>query len=104
LPGYLKAFNVAINPQKLNEITDGNYPRKIDEYLAMGKPVVATYTQTMEYFRDHVSLASDIDSWIASIEMELDNNSLTKSQHRKSFAAGHTWENNAKNIFELVGQ
>lgn len=104
LPGYLKAFNVAINPQKLNEITSGNYPRKIDEYLAMGKPVVATHTQTMEYFKEHVSLASDIDGWIASIETELDNNSPTKSQHRKSFAAGHTWENNVKTIFELVGQ
>lgn len=38
LPRYLMAFDVALNPQKLNEVTIGNYPRKIDEYLAMGKP------------------------------------------------------------------
>ncbi|MFH1161113.1 MAG: glycosyltransferase, partial [bacterium] len=42
LPGYVQALDVAINPQVYNEITRGNYPRKIDEYLAMGKPVVAT--------------------------------------------------------------
>jgi glycosyltransferase involved in cell wall biosynthesis len=41
LPEYIKAL-MYINPQLLNETTKGNYPRKIDEYLAMGKPVVAT--------------------------------------------------------------
>ncbi|MGB0178208.1 MAG: glycosyltransferase, partial [Owenweeksia sp.] len=35
---YLKGFDVALNPQKFNEVTIGNYPRKIDEYLAMGCP------------------------------------------------------------------
>ncbi len=30
LPSYLNHFDVALNPQKLNEVTIGNYPRKID--------------------------------------------------------------------------
>jgi len=42
LAAYIKGFDVALNPQKVNEITDVNYPLKIDEYLAMGKPTVAT--------------------------------------------------------------
>ncbi|HOI32780.1 MAG TPA: glycosyltransferase family 1 protein, partial [Bacteroidales bacterium] len=29
LPSYLNYFDVALNPQKLNEVTIGNYPRKI---------------------------------------------------------------------------
>jgi teichuronic acid biosynthesis glycosyltransferase TuaH len=32
LPNYVKAFDVAINPQLTNDLTIGNYPRKIDEY------------------------------------------------------------------------
>ncbi|HAI83429.1 MAG TPA: glycosyl transferase family 1, partial [Chitinophagaceae bacterium] len=47
LPEYVAAFDVCINPQLLNEVTIGNYPRKVDEYLAMGKPVVATQTEAM---------------------------------------------------------
>jgi hypothetical protein len=35
----------------LNETTKGNYPRKIDEYLAMGKPVVATKTIAMDILK-----------------------------------------------------
>ena len=68
LPSYLKAFDVAINPQILNEVTVGNYPRKIDEYLAMGKPTVATRTEAMEYFSDFVSLAEDKDEWVEAID------------------------------------
>ena len=58
VPRYIAGFDVCINPQSLNEITAGNYPRKIDEYLAMGKPVVATDTEAMEYFREYVYLGT----------------------------------------------
>jgi glycosyltransferase involved in cell wall biosynthesis len=51
LPEYIKASDVCINPQLLNETTKGNYPRKIDEYLAMGKPVVATKTIAMDILK-----------------------------------------------------
>ncbi len=30
LPGFIKCFDVAINPQLINDATIGNYPRKID--------------------------------------------------------------------------
>ena len=36
LAKYIARFDVAINPQITNEVTIGNYPRKIDEYLYMG--------------------------------------------------------------------
>src|SRR5690606_29560760 len=57
LPAYIKSFDVCINPQTLNILTIGNYPRKIDEYLAVGKPVVATATEAMKEFEDYVFLA-----------------------------------------------
>ncbi|MBI9067953.1 MAG: glycosyltransferase [Salinivirgaceae bacterium] len=100
LPSYLNAFNLAINPQKVNEVTIGNYPRKIDEYLAMGKPVVATHTEAMEYFKDYVSLAKSKNDWLIAIDEELriDNKYLQKQ--RIEFAKQHTWENNAKEIYK----
>src|SRR5664279_3568560 len=38
---YVHHFTLCINPQLVNPLTIGNYPRKIDEYLASGKPAVA---------------------------------------------------------------
>jgi glycosyltransferase involved in cell wall biosynthesis len=104
LPSYLKAFDVAINPQILNEVTVGNYPRKIDEYLAMGKPSVATRTEAMEYFSDFVSLAEDKEEWVEAIGKELGNDNDNKRQSRVVFAGGHTWENNVNEIYKLIAK
>lgn len=42
LPGYLSAFDVALIPFVVDEITRATSPLKLYEYLAAGKPVVAT--------------------------------------------------------------
>jgi glycosyltransferase involved in cell wall biosynthesis len=102
LPAYLKAFDVAINPQILNELTVGNYPRKIDEYLAMGKPAVATRTEAMEYFSEYVSLANNKEEWVEAIENELINNNQDLRKARMDFAAEHTWQNNVNEIYKLI--
>lgn len=104
LPLYLKAFDVAINPQILNEVTIGNYPRKIDEYLAMGKAVVATNTVTMGYFSDFVSLVNSPEEWVPAIENELMTNNAAKQRQRSEFASQHTWENNVKEIYRLLNE
>jgi glycosyltransferase involved in cell wall biosynthesis len=102
LPAYLKAFDIAINPQAVNEVTIGNYPRKIDEYLAMGAPVVASRTEAMEYFGKHVSQASDNKEWVEHIEKELKNDSLLSRQERKDFARQHTWGKNVSEIYKYI--
>jgi len=104
LPLYLKAFTVAINPQILNEVTIGNYPRKIDEYLAMGKPTVATKTIAMSFFDKYVSLASNQTEWVLAVEKELEGNTKEKEKNRIKFAAEHTWENNVNEIYRIVEQ
>jgi teichuronic acid biosynthesis glycosyltransferase TuaH len=102
LPQYIKGFDVAFNPQLVNEVTMGNYPRKIDEYLAMGKPVVATSTPFMSYFKDHTYLGSSADEYIMLIQKALGENSELKEQERRMFALQHTWENNVNAIGKLL--
>lgn len=103
LPAYLKHFNVCINPQIVNEITMGNYPLKIDEYLAMGKQVVATRTKTMSIFDKYVYLADSEENWIKLIEKAITN----KTHHQASsiqFAKSHTWELSAGKIYNALQQ
>ncbi len=102
LPSYLKAFDVALNPQDLNPLTIGNYPRKIDEYLAMGKPTVATSTETMQVFKDHVYLASNKEEYVLNIEKALNENTPELEEKRIQFAWEHTWENNVKAIYDAI--
>jgi glycosyltransferase involved in cell wall biosynthesis len=104
LPAYIKYFDICINPQEVNDLTIGNYPRKIDEYLAMGKPTLATKTPTMEIFKDYVYLGETATDYIQLIEKALKENSPEKEQDRIAFAQGHTWENNAEEIDKAIQQ
>ncbi len=104
LPAYLKYFDVALNPQKLNEVTIGNYPRKIDEYLAMGKPTVATKTEAMSVFADYTYLAVTKEDYLTMIAHALSENTPEKENEREVFARSHTWEANMNEIFKRIDQ
>jgi glycosyltransferase involved in cell wall biosynthesis len=102
LPAYVKSFDVCINPQVVNDLTIGNYPLKVDEYLAMGKPVVATRTPTMKMFEDHVYLADDLTSWLLQLKAALAGNRPELAAARRAFALTHTWENSAAALYEAI--
>ncbi len=93
LPLWIAQFDVCINPQWVNEFTLGNYPRKADEYLAMGKPVVARHTQAMDSFAAVCYLAEDADSFEQAIRRALDEDAEPLRLQRRAFALQHSWEN-----------
>jgi hypothetical protein len=101
---YLAAFDLAMNPQKLNEMTIGNYPRKIDEYLAMGKPTLGTPTRAMESFEDHVYLADGAKAYEEAIVLALAEDNDEKQAKRISFAQSHSWENSVSEIYKAIKQ
>lgn len=102
LAAYIKGFDVALNPQKVNEITDINYPLKIDEYLAMGKPTVATKTTFMNYFKDHTYLPVTKEDYVVEIEKALKEDSPKLRAERIECASGHTWENFVNKIYDQI--
>jgi glycosyltransferase involved in cell wall biosynthesis len=102
LASYLKYFDVAINPQVLSPETIGNYPRKIDEYLALGKPVVVRKTNAMEVFSDFCYLADTEEEFLSEIEKAIYEDSNEKAESRKKFALNHTWENSVEEIYNAI--
>lgn len=103
LPAYIQAFDVAINPQLINAITIGNYPRKIDEYLAMGKPVVAVETETMKMFSEVVFLADDYQAFLEGCERALKEKDENVNR-RKAVAGEHTWDQNIEKISRIFNE
>jgi glycosyltransferase involved in cell wall biosynthesis len=102
LPAYIKAFDVCVNPQQVNVLTVGNYPLKIDEYLALGKPVVATATRTMEFFDSHTYLARNANQYVTLISKALAEDNHLLHEQRVAFARSHSWENSVTAIYEAI--
>jgi glycosyltransferase involved in cell wall biosynthesis len=102
LPRYVSSFDVCINPQLINSITIGNYPLKVDEYLAMGKPVVASTTKTMELFHGYAHLANVPQDYPGLIEKALAEDTETRSKERIAFAHTHTWPACMESLFKAL--
>ena len=102
VPTYMSALQVCLNPQLLNELTIGNYPRKVDEYLALGKPVIATKTDTMELFREHSYLCSSVADYQDAVEKALQEDHEENASQRVAFAQSHSWKNNVNEIFKFI--
>ncbi len=102
VPTYMSCLQICLNPQAINEITIGNYPRKVDEYLAMGKPVIATRTATMEIFREHVYLCNNVEDYQMAVEDALNNDTVEKTRQRILFAQSHSWKNNVSRLFDHI--
>jgi glycosyltransferase involved in cell wall biosynthesis len=104
LPAYVSAFDVCINPQKVNEITIGNYPLKIDEYLALGKPVVATETPIMkDVFKDQVHLAKNTEEYLTLLDLGVkESNDPDLKKTRICFAMTHSWKNRVNILYDIL--
>jgi len=98
LSSYLFYFDVCINPQLINEVTIGNYPLKVDEYLAMGKPVVATKTHAMQIFGKDAYTAEGPGEYPALIKKASQEDNADRRQRRIALAHSHTWENSVEQL------
>ena len=72
LPGYCKAFDVALLPFVKNELTENANPLKLREYLAAGLPVVSTDIPEAVALADKgVFLAGDSASFVDGVRAAL---------------------------------
>jgi len=94
MPGFLKGFDVAIIPFKVDHVSRTIFPLKLYEYLGAGKPVVTTpfNPDVIDPLALVVSVAATAGEFARAIQKELQENSETKIQQRLAVARDNTWE------------
>jgi glycosyltransferase involved in cell wall biosynthesis len=103
LPACVKYMDVMIIPYKKNKLTHSIYPLKINEYLAAGKPVVATnFAPDIEGFGDVASIARNDDEFIEMIDSVLKNDDAQQQKQRMARARQNSWAARAETFRELV--
>lgn len=105
VPAYIYGFNVCINPQIVNEITIGNFPLKIVEYLALGKPVVAIETNTMnELFSEVTYIANTKKKFNSLLEKAINEDNEDKAKQRIEFTKQFGWNEVANNVLSVINK
>ena len=95
LPKYTKAFDVGIVPYCLSDYTANVYPTKLNEYLAMGLPVVATALPEIQRFNarhgDVVAVTRDAGEFAQAIREALAGNSSELARRRIDVSRENSW-------------
>ncbi|WP_373553809.1 glycosyltransferase [Haliscomenobacter sp.] len=102
LPQRMKHFSAGIIPFLRNELTAGIYPMKVNEYLALGLPVVSTGFGDMHQLQPWATVADQADAFIHALRTELSNDHPDKQRQRRAFAAQQTWQARALQLNELI--
>jgi len=76
LPGYAKAFDVALMPFVMNELTVAANPLKIREYLAAGLPVVSSAIPEAERLKHVLYVAHSHPEFLQIIEQVIQSGKI----------------------------
>jgi teichuronic acid biosynthesis glycosyltransferase TuaH len=104
LPSYLQLIDVGIVPYCDSAFNRGSFPLKTLEYLAAGRPVVATDLPATRWLAtDLVAIASEPRLFADYVDRLLNEpRSQALIDRRRSFAAEHSWTRRAADLNELL--
>jgi glycosyltransferase involved in cell wall biosynthesis len=102
LPGYCKAFDVALMPFKVNELTLNANPLKVREYLAAGVPVVSSDIPEVRKV-GLCKLAKDTEDFVRKVD-ECLAEGPGPSRERAERIRHESWEAKVEEIRGFVGE
>lgn len=92
LPSLLHRFDVAMIPFKVTPLTAAVNPVKLYEYLAAGKPVVASSIPELAAFQNEIYLARDPESFVRLLTVAIAEDSEARRASRIEVARANDWD------------
>ncbi|MBN1353479.1 MAG: YdcF family protein [Candidatus Omnitrophica bacterium] len=107
LPKFVKFFDVGIIPYKITEYTSHVYPTKINEYLAMGKPVISTEIPEVVRFdrengKNFIYFIKDESNIKNVIESALRDRDAAITEKRICVANENSWVSRIEKMCDLI--
>lgn len=102
LPRYVAAFDIGLCPYAANAYTRNVFPLKVYEYLAAGKPVVATGTPSLAGMEPDVLVAESAASLVEAVESALAASAPDDRERRMALAARNTWDTRTERLLALI--
>jgi len=107
LPRYVSGFDVGLVPYRITEYTANVYPTKLNEYLVMGIPVVATDLAEIRRFNaEHgviVRIAESSDGYADAVKEAVSAVQLPSEVSRRiEVAESNSWERRLEKMSALI--
>ena len=102
LPNYLKGFDVAVIPYRINDYTRAVFPIKFFELLASGRPVVISPLPAVREYWGAVRVAETADAFITQCEAALTDTDPVATQRRLELARRNSWDARVGKLLGLV--
>jgi glycosyltransferase involved in cell wall biosynthesis len=102
LPRFVAAFDVGLIPYVATAYTRSCLPLKLYEYLAAGKPVVATGLPELADREPDVLLVDGVQAFVSAVAAALERVSEDDRARRMALAAKNTWETRTERLLGLV--
>lgn len=103
LPGYLKGFDVAVIPYRINDYTRAVFPIKFFEFLASGRPVVISPLPAVEDYYSAVHVAHTAPELVSACETALREDTPQQRQDRLTLAHRNSWDARVAKLLDLIG-
>lgn len=97
----VRAADVCVLPHRRTPLTQAMSPLKLYEYLAGGRPVVASDLPAIRGVDERVVLVGQGDSFARGVEKALDRGPASESE-RQRFLIANSWERRYEDILELA--
>ncbi|MEW6745863.1 MAG: methyltransferase domain-containing protein [Planctomycetota bacterium] len=91
VPALLRWSDALILPHSVSEVTRAMDPQKLPEYLASGRPVVATPVEGTQRFGSLVRIASDPQSFGRAVLDEIARDDESQRRKRREAGLARTW-------------
>ncbi len=105
LKDYLCHADCAIIPFLKNQLTESIYPLKINEYLALGLPVVSTnFSDDIRSFQDSIQLADNHQEFLQKIDLALNNFTEERKNQLVEISKQNTWKHRVDELKSLIQQ
>lgn len=108
LPRYVQGFDVGLVPYRITDYTANVYPTKLNEYLVMGVPVVATDLAEIRRFNmEHgelVDVAAAPEAFATAITSAIEQPRDADRPRRIAVARSNGWDRRIQAMWTLIDE
>ncbi|MFA5032719.1 MAG: glycosyltransferase [bacterium] len=104
IPVYINSFDICIAPFKINDIGHAVDPLKVYEYLALGKPVIASAIEELRKLDNLIYIAKNDTDFVNCVEKALKEKKEDLVIKRQKYAELNSWESRIDTMLQTIAE